>query len=157
MATSTPSWLTTAKVYIPELLVSSRGRVCRRYANLLATLGYRVGHVRVIFTLPSRAKPLFATAARPPPRYLAYIEWFEKIPALPDPDLGLFKIKRAMNADGHKLASIVPLRRIRRSVYLFPAFGPEAPREWTSGNVLDECTNFYIDSFSDRHAFHTIH
>jgi len=117
--------------------------------------GYRVAQVRVIFSLPRAALPLFAIAASPPPKYLAYVEWFTAFSA-PDPDHGLFKIKRVVR-DGDRLASIIPLLSIRRSVYLFPMFGPVAPREWTSGNVLDRSSAFYVDSFSDRHAYHTVH
>ncbi|THH14703.1 hypothetical protein EUX98_g9574 [Antrodiella citrinella] len=117
--------------------------------------GYRVAQVRVIFTLPKSAAPLFGAVGLLPPKFLAYVEWFTAFGA-PDPNHRLFKIKRVIR-DGDRLASVIPLRAIRRSVYLFPKFGPVAPRDWSSGNVLDRCGAFYVDSFSDRHAFHTIH
>ncbi|THH28685.1 hypothetical protein EUX98_g5504 [Antrodiella citrinella] len=117
--------------------------------------GYRVAQVRVIFTLPPRAASLFYTANQPPPRYLAYVEWFTAF-TVPDPNHRMFKIKRVVRNDD-RLASIIGLRSIRRSVYLFPVFGPIVNREWTSGNVLDRAGAFYVDSFSDRHAYHTIH
>lgn len=118
-------------------------------------LGHRVARVKAIFTLPKAAANLFAGSDRPRPRYLAYVEWFLKFPARPDPNHGLYKIKASIR-DGDRLASVIPLRTIRRSVYLFPNFGPVAPREWTSANVLDRCTTFYVDVFSDRHAYHTM-
>ncbi|THH20297.1 hypothetical protein EUX98_g8611 [Antrodiella citrinella] len=74
--------------------------------------GYRVAQVRVIFTLPPRAAPLFATAHQPPPKFLAYVEWFT---AFTEPDVNhrLYKIKRVVR-NGDRLASIIPLRSVRR-------------------------------------------
>lgn len=106
-------------------------------------------------SLPPQAKLLFAASGRSPPRYLAYVEWFSAFTE-PEPDSGLYKIKRVVRG-GDRLASVIPLRNIRRSIYLFPMFGPIASREWTSGSVLEQCSTFYVDSFSDRHAYHTIH
>lgn len=120
-------------------------------------VGYRVAQVRAIFTLPPTARPLFQNINRPRAHFLAYVEWFLKFPAAPQANHGMYKIKRSKNALGHRLASVIPLSAIRRSVYLFPVFGPIAPREWTSGNVLEECEAFYVNPFSDRHAYHTIH
>ena len=124
--------------------------------------GYQVAQVRVIFTLPPGANSLFATADHPRPKYFAYVQWFtpfrgpETNANMYDSNARLYKVKRVVR-DGDRLASIVPLRSIRRSVYLFPSFGAAVPAEWTSGNVLDSCSTFYVDPFSDRHAYHTIH
>ncbi|THH18011.1 hypothetical protein EUX98_g9024 [Antrodiella citrinella] len=117
--------------------------------------GYRIAQVRVIFSLPPRAAPLFATANQAPPKFLAYVEWFTAF-TVADPHHRLYKLKRLLR-NGDRQASIIPLRSVRRSAYLFPVFGAIAPRDWTSGTVLDKCTSFYVDSFSDRHAYHTIH
>lgn len=73
-----------------------------------------------------------------------------------DNNAHLYKVKQVIR-DGDRLASIIPLQSIRRSVYLLPSFGNAVPKAWTSGNVLDKCATFYVDSFSDRHAYHTIH
>ena len=117
-------------------------------------IGYRVGQIRVIFALPERHRSQLLPGPNAP-THLAYVEWFSAFTA-PDPHSGLYKLKPVIR-NGDRLASVIPLRSIRRSVYLFPMFGPVAPREWTSGNVLDSCTAFYLDAFSDRHAYHTIH
>ncbi|KAH8100148.1 hypothetical protein BXZ70DRAFT_894126 [Cristinia sonorae] len=117
--------------------------------------GYQVAQIKVIFSLPRQAEMLFVAAPTPPPKYLAYIEWFTSF-TVPDPYHRLYKIKRIVR-NGHRMASVVPLRCVRRSVYLFPMFGTVVPRDWTSSNVLDRCSTFYVDAFSDRHAYHTVH
>ncbi|KAH8101620.1 hypothetical protein BXZ70DRAFT_1019531, partial [Cristinia sonorae] len=116
--------------------------------------GYRVAQVRLIFSLPKRAAPLFSET-RQPPKYLAYVEWFKDF-TFPLDDHGLYKIKRSLSPVGERLASIIPLSSIRRSVYLFPEFGPVVNRDWTSGDILENCAAYYVDCFSDRHAYHTI-
>ena len=100
-----------------------------------------MGQVRVIFTLPENAD-----------EHLAYIEWFSKFLA-PEPDHGMLRLNR-MPDGGDRVTSIVPVSSIRRSVHLFPKFGPKVPEHWTSTNVLEECTTFYLNSFSDRHMYY---
>ncbi|KAI0069540.1 hypothetical protein K474DRAFT_1687710 [Panus rudis PR-1116 ss-1] len=114
---------------------------------------YRVAQIRVIFELPSKILAMFR--GTPPPQYLAYVEWFTDFPSNPHPDHGLYRIKR-MIQNGARMSSIIPLGNIRRSVHLFPRFGAVAPASWTHHNVLEECTTFYVNAFSDRHAFYTI-
>ncbi|KAH7904086.1 hypothetical protein BJ138DRAFT_1019618, partial [Hygrophoropsis aurantiaca] len=52
--------------------------------------------------------------------------------------------------------SVVPVASLRRSIHLIPKFGPIAPREWTSSNVLEQCSTFFVNCFTDRHAYLTI-
>ena len=105
--------------------------------------GYRVGQVRVIFTLPGNAD-----------EHLAYVEWFSKFSA-PDPDHGMLRLNRTLEGEG-RVASVVSVSSIRRSVHLFPKFGPKVPEHWTSANVLEKCTTFYLNPFSDRHMYYII-
>ena len=92
------------------------------------------------------------TSARPVPCFFAYIEWFT---AFEDrfPHHGLYCIKRKFQ-NGFRVAAVLPLGNIHRGVHLFPSFGGHAPDHWTSGNVMDECDTFFVNSFSDRHAYH---
>ena len=103
--------------------------------------GYRVGQVRVIFELPGSAD-----------ERLAYVEWFSTF-SVPDPDHGMLKINRMLD-DRDRIASIVPVSSIRRSVHLFPKFGSKVPEHWTSANVLEKCASFYLNLFSDRHMYY---
>ena len=106
--------------------------------------GYRVGQVRVIFTLPDSLDVISSER-------LAYIEWFSKFTA-PDSNHRMFKLNRSLE-DGERIASIVPISSIRRSVHLFPKFGPSVPEGWSSDNVLEKCATFYLNPFTDRHMY----
>ena len=119
-------------------------------------LGYRVAQLKVIFSIPKRAISQLFPANHSPPQYLAYVEWFTPFSRSPQANHLLYRVKRALSPNGDRLASVIPLQCIRRSIQLFPSFGPIAPREWTSSNVLDLCPSFYVNSFTDRHTYYTI-
>ncbi|KAH9910875.1 uncharacterized protein BXZ73DRAFT_93522 [Epithele typhae] len=115
---------------------------------------YRVGRVRLIFSIPKAANQvLFPRLV--PPQHLAYIEWFTAFRDK-DPDHGLYRVRRCRNRAGDRLASVIPVADIHRSCHLFPVFGGSvAPRDWTSSTVLDRCDIFYVNIFSDQHMYMT--
>ncbi|EAU80829.2 hypothetical protein CC1G_04939 [Coprinopsis cinerea okayama7 len=117
--------------------------------------GYRVGRVRVVFSLPERVHRLMFSPGTSIPSHLAYIEWFSPFEDEPDPNHGLYRIKSTRSREGH-LASIVPVANIRRSVHLFPHFGPVAPPEWKSSNVLDLCNVFHLNPFSHKTQYRIV-
>ena len=116
--------------------------------------GYRIGQVRVIFSLPEKAIGELLPLGVVLPQHLAYVEWFSSIPRAPDSNHLLYKTKRSMK-DGIRVASIIPVANIRRSAHLFPDFGPAAPRNWTSPTVLESCETFFVNSTSDRYMYST--
>ncbi|KAG1836540.1 hypothetical protein F4604DRAFT_1602489, partial [Suillus subluteus] len=73
----------------------------------------------------------------------------------PESHHGLYKICCLMR-HGERLASIIDVLDIRRSVHLFPNFSTVVPREWMSSAVLELCSSFVVNLFSDRHAYLTI-
>ena len=103
---------------------------------------YQVAQVRVIFALPDN-----------PNERLAYVEWFGKFSA-PVPHHGMLKLNRQLSNNTDRIVSIVPISSIRRSVHLFPKFGLKVPEDWTSANVLEKCTTFYLNQFSDRNLYY---
>ncbi|KAF8868191.1 hypothetical protein BD779DRAFT_1684565 [Infundibulicybe gibba] len=113
---------------------------------------YRVGRVRVIFSIPERSI-LGLFHGLKPPRYLAYIEWFTPFRQAPEPDHGLYQLKRAYSSDGERLVSVVPLLSIQQSAHLFPHFPEQVPHGWASHNVLDTCSRFFLNSQTDRYGF----
>ena len=84
--------------------------------------------------------------------HLAYVEWFSMFSGL-DPDHGMQRLTRTFDGED-RVASIIPVSWIKRSVHLFPKFGPKVPEHWTSANVLEKCTTFYLNQFSDRHMYY---
>ncbi|KAG2081953.1 hypothetical protein BD769DRAFT_1633506 [Suillus cothurnatus] len=88
--------------------------------------GFCVGQVRAIFSLPPKSiQLLFPPTVNVPP-HLAYIEWFTPFPSAPDQNNGLYKLSRSMHGSD-RVASIVLVGDIVRSVHLIPKFGDMAP------------------------------
>ena len=119
--------------------------------------GYRVGRVRVVFTIPERFRNAFfgqLPEGTSIPEHLAYIEWFSPLRQHREANHKLFSVSAMRDEQGtHLHASIIPVTDIRRSVLLFPKFGGPAPVGWTSSTVLDVCRNFFVDDFTDRHMY----
>ncbi|KAJ6555889.1 hypothetical protein B0H19DRAFT_947317, partial [Mycena capillaripes] len=42
-----------------------------------------------------------------------------------------------------------------RSIHLLPKFGPVAPQDWKSSNVLEKCKLFFANPLTDRHVYHS--
>lgn len=87
--------------------------------------------------------------------YLAYIEWFKPFPLNRECNHLLYKISRAYHdpVAGFCDASIIPVLSIKRSLFLFPYFGPIVPRERILDNVLEKCDTFYVDLFTDSYTY----
>jgi hypothetical protein len=118
--------------------------------------GYRIAQVRVVFTIPPRiADQVLPSGAPPLPQHLAYVEWFSSFASEPEAWHHYYQVKRTTQ-DGVRAASIIPVANIRRSVHLLPKFGPVAPAEWSSSNVLELCPSFLANSKTDRHVFTTL-
>ncbi|KAK7464428.1 hypothetical protein VKT23_006595 [Stygiomarasmius scandens] len=117
------------------------------------TENFRVGQVRLIFSIGEKDMQTVydGIPERDRPSYLAYVEWFTPFPRK-DNNSGLYKVSRC-NVEGGRLASVVDIRRLIRSVHLIPAFGRVAPRDWTSSTVLETCPAFFVNTDSDRHMY----
>ena len=116
-----------------------------------------MGQVRLIFALTKTARKKTFGDDPKIPTHFAYIEWFSSFRnSGPEKHRGnMYHVKRSIR-DGERLVSILPIDRIRRSVSLLPRFGPKVPPGWTSANVLEVCPSFYVNPFSDQHAYITI-
>ncbi|KAJ7189876.1 hypothetical protein GGX14DRAFT_382746, partial [Mycena pura] len=87
---------------------------------------------------------------------LAYVEWFSSFKSQPERHHLMYRVTRTIR-DGDRLASIIPVDNIRRSVHLLPKFGPVAPLEWKSHTVLDQCPIFFASPWTDRHMYATLY
>lgn len=125
--------------------------------------GTRVGRVRVIFTLPLEVHTI--TGAQPAPSNwpkepLVYIEWYSRLEKSASPRNGMmYRIKKiSLNAmDKEKVqGTILPLSRIRQSCMLFPTFPSSVPAHWTTDNILDTASSFYINNWLSKYSYQTI-
>ncbi|KAG0698923.1 hypothetical protein DFH29DRAFT_983698 [Suillus ampliporus] len=89
------------------------------------------------------------------PDHLAYVKWFTPFSASPDINHGIYRVSHALQ-DGDRQASIVPVHNIQCSVHLIPKFGVVTPHDWTMSTVLDQCSSFFVNDFTDRDAYVTI-
>ncbi|KAI9450477.1 hypothetical protein BJY52DRAFT_1125915 [Lactarius psammicola] len=121
-------------------------------ALVMSASKYRVVQIRVVFRLPKQAASSVFTGSRPPPTDLAYVEWFSPLTPASGGSHGMFRTSRSYH-NGQRLAGIIPLADICRSVQLFPVFGPFAPRQWHGSTVLEDCNSFYINPFLDEHIY----
>ncbi|PPR01107.1 hypothetical protein CVT24_000403 [Panaeolus cyanescens] len=118
----------------------------------ITTDNLRVAQVRCVFTFPKRALAVWFPSGFPH-THMAYVEWFSAMsPGSMDTNTGLFKVTRLQD-NGVRRAAIIPISMIIGSVHLYPKFGPQAPTAWTSSNVLDAATYFYVSEFSDRFTY----
>ena len=125
--------------------------------QLIDWLGWRVAQVRLIFHLPVKAaEVLFPDQESPRPAHLAYVDWFTPFTRTPDAVHGLYKVSHCFK-DGARYSGVVPVSSIKRGVHLYPDFGVQVPREWTSSTVLEQCQNFYVNPFADRHSYVTMY
>ncbi|KAG2741893.1 hypothetical protein P692DRAFT_20750106, partial [Suillus brevipes Sb2] len=115
----------------------------------------RVAQVRAIFALPQTVLKRYFDPQNPPPQHLAYVEWFSAFSALPDPQSGLYKVRRVVR-DGERQVSIVPVSLICRSAHLLPKWGGAVPAEWTSLDVLDACPSFLLNVFKDMYTYFNV-
>jgi hypothetical protein len=142
----------------PEARNHRRGNtIPGRFDTALVKNGSRfcVAQIRVMFQLPRSALPSIFLSSRPaPPTDLAYVEWFSPH-SMPDESHGMYRISRRYRNE-RRVASIIPLAEVCRSVQLFPVFGPVVPRHWQGPTVLEECHTFYINPFLDRHLYQNL-
>ncbi|KAI0688324.1 hypothetical protein BC835DRAFT_1550045 [Cytidiella melzeri] len=100
--------------------------------------GLTVAQVRVIFCLPETVSYL----SKHP---LAYVEWFT--PFQPYGDItGMFSVAPSQR-NRRRRVSIIPITAIVRSCHLIPVWGRAANIHWTSENVLERCTRFYVNTY----------
>ncbi|KAJ8694476.1 hypothetical protein PTI98_007141 [Pleurotus ostreatus] len=104
--------------------------------------------VQLIFATPKiySAQRAFRTAEEV--KHLAYIKWYSPLTRLPDANYPMYKISRIANE-----ASVVLVSAIERSIHLYPKWGGPVCCEWTSSNVLDQCSMFFVNPFKDHHTY----
>ncbi|KAJ7666569.1 hypothetical protein DFH06DRAFT_984376 [Mycena polygramma] len=108
-----------------------------QYTPSSGIAGLRPAQIRLIFALP----PQFGTYPHP----LAYIEWFTPLNR-PDPTSGMFTTHRSTRAL-RRNAAVISVEHIVRSCHLMGKCGATIDPKWTSSNVLEEASMFYVNPY----------
>ena len=121
------------------------------------SLGTRVGRVRVIFQLPSNLDAGLGLQEAPaswPRNHLAYIEWYRPQERIADDSTGMYVIKKTKDIQ----CSVVSLKSIRQSCMLIPKFDDSIDWQstWTSANILDSASTFFLNNWQSSYAYQTI-
>ncbi|KAI0258534.1 hypothetical protein BC834DRAFT_926493 [Gloeopeniophorella convolvens] len=140
-------------------LVSSRfDTILVRKPNSIEEYGVHAFHVAqlcAVFSLPRTAEGLFPEGVSPPP-YLAYIEWFSPFLRSADNTHGMYRISCSFKGE-KRAACLAPCFCYASTVHLYSCLGPVVPPTWTSDNILEECSSFYVNPFLDRHTHLTVY
>ena len=115
-------------------------------------LGYSIVHIHIIFSILEKHHSLMFKPHVSILLHLAYVEWYTAL-SWTDPNYGMFKISPKKDNNSNHVCSVVPIGNLQRSVHLLLKFGPVAPPEWTSSNILDTCQTFFVNSLTDRHLY----
>ncbi|KAL6300356.1 hypothetical protein BKA93DRAFT_819505 [Sparassis latifolia] len=100
--------------------------------------GLCVARVRAIFRVPEEYGRQFKDP-------LAYVEWFTPFRSLVS-DIGMYKISYSHRHNARR-SSIIPVTQIVRSCHLIPHWGRSVVPSWTSAEVLDQATSFYVNPY----------
>ena len=123
-------------------------------------LGTQTGQVHVIFHLPCKMDFGFVLHDSPeswPKILLAYIEWYSKQKPKADEYTCMYSIESKQNLEGIPPGAIISVSEIRQSCMLIPKYEDlKNKSEWTSTNILDECSSFFINNGQHRYAYQTI-
>lgn len=113
--------------------------------SLTMQTGLRVAQVRVLFKLPA----VYGIKSNQP---LAYIEWFTPLGAQLEVASDMYTVTRSTRM--HRVyAEIIEVDRIARNCHLVPKYGRVKPRSWSSTNVADLCSSFFVNDKKDPHMF----
>ncbi|KAG1906459.1 uncharacterized protein F5891DRAFT_1125401 [Suillus fuscotomentosus] len=106
-----------------------------------------VAQVRMVFSLSTRGSALPPGLSEP----LLYVQLFEVI-SRPQDDhaVMMYRVKR-------RLGMIIPLVDVTHVIKLIPEYGQRVNRDVTAATSLELYDTFYLNSFSDKEWYHTLH
>jgi hypothetical protein len=100
-------------------------------------------------------------------RFLTYVRRYNILPQrdpanhtqqgiFPEPNTGLFLLKRALCSTGDIAGDILPLDQLRSLVDIAPRFGEKANPQLTNSNSLTFATEFWLNKYFDKELFYAL-
>jgi len=74
----------------------------------------------------------------------------------PEPNTGLFLLKRAKCANGKEAGDIIPIDQLRSFVDIAPRFGEKADPRFTNSSSLTYATEFWLNKYFDKELFYAL-
>ncbi|KAG1862924.1 hypothetical protein C8R48DRAFT_603235 [Suillus tomentosus] len=117
-----------------------------------------IAQVRMVFTLSTRGSQLPVQLKDP----FLYVQLFE-VTALPEaePHIAMYRVRcsfyTAPDGSRTRIGKIVRLVDVTHAVELIPIYGTTLDRSVTSVTSLERYDDFYLNSFSDKEWYHTLH
>jgi hypothetical protein len=100
-------------------------------------------------------------------RFLAYVRRYDVIQQrnptdaaqhgiYPEPNTGLYLLKRAKRASGEEAGDIIPLDQLRSFVDIAPRFGEKADSRFTNSSSLTYATEFWLNKYFNKELFYIL-
>ena len=100
-------------------------------------------------------------------QFLAYVRRYDIVhqrdPAnptrqgiFPDPNTGLYLLKRATCSNNEVAGDIIPLNQLRSLVDVAPRFGKKANPQLTNSNSLSFASEFWLNKYFDKELFYAL-
>ncbi|KAI6011329.1 hypothetical protein PISMIDRAFT_95379 [Pisolithus microcarpus 441] len=86
----------------------------------------------------------------------AAVRWFDTIGNEPDDDMGMWMVRPAHSANNSPFFDVIHLDTIYRTAHLIPIYGTRfISPNIKSSNLYDAFCAFYVNKYTDHHAFET--
>ena len=120
--------------------------------------GTHIGHVKVIFTLPTTLDTsLGPRPASPewPKEPLAFVEWYSPLANTAHVQHEMmYLVKKVKNSQGNRVqGAIIPLANIQQSCMLFPIFDGAPDTTWTPASLLDLASFFLVNNWLSKYSY----
>lgn len=119
-------------------------------SNLPGFKSLWVGQLLLLFSIKS------PRGSRVPDTPCALVQWFTAVGEQPCDLSGMWMVKPEVDPRTKQRAmDVIHLGSIVRPAHLVPIYGEEhVPHDLHAGDVLNSFKGFYVNKFSDYHAFH---
>jgi hypothetical protein len=131
-------------------------------------VGHTIADTCVIFRIvPSSHRHSDKISQHVYNRFLAYVRRYDIVNQpnpentslrgiYPEPNTGLYLLRKSTRANGEWLGDIVPLDQIRALVDLTPRFGSKANRKLTYSSSIAYSREYWLNKYFDKEIFYAL-
>jgi hypothetical protein len=135
--------------------------------SLKCLVGHTIADICIIFRIVPSHRHSDETMQHVYNRFLAYVRRYDIVNqpnpentslrgVYPEPNTGLYLLRKSARANGQRLGDIVPVNQIRALVDLTPRFGSKANRRLTSSSSIAYSTEFWLNKYFNKELFYAL-